>query len=186
MNLDERIQQVIEQTHVEWPELQVVRPPFEPGDQVKVRVTHISHNGAYVVTVDGEWKGRIHIGEIADAYIEDIADWFEAGEELEAKVVRIHRDGKMEFSTKHLRLTPKGGDREMREMVEKEMERIREKLESVVGVLSPESQERLERLIKQHGLFHFGFGLAKALETFKPDLSYYLVNEIERKMRDGL
>ena len=69
----------------------------------------------------------------------------------------------------------------------KDIRNIMVELSNTCGILSPESEERVLEMINKHGIFLFTKSMMKAMESFKPDLSYYLVNEIEKNLSgDGL
>ena len=69
----------------------------------------------------------------------------------------------------------------------KDVRNIMIELSNTCGILSSESEKRILDLIDQHGVFLFTKSMMKALDSFKPDLSYYLVNEIEKQFSgDGL
>ena len=239
-SFDERIEEELKKADDLWPELKgALKPPYREGDIVKVRITNIVDFGAFCVTVDQfEYNGLIHIGKIANGFIENIEDFVRVGDELDAKVVQIRHNNEkkfyqIEFSLLHLNLTPRistpfaqlsslkkqleeqissdelGESKEEKKpysmviQVErksksetdsspyrqypKDVRNIMIELSNICGILSPESEKRVLEMIDKHGVFLFTKSMMKAMESFKPDLSYYLLNEIEKNFSgDGL
>lgn len=205
-SLDERIAEFNEQTSLVTS--QKVPPPYEVGDYVDVTITHIASYGAFVDLDDGEWSGLIHIKNIANQYIEDIHDFFQVGDRVEAKIIRIHKDFRIELSTLHLDLKSNNkftpipvsslhhlkenmsvGEQVYQDKNERsteEIQKIYNYLSQVVGILSPDSKEKVQKLVNEKGVFTFTIALVEALKVFEADLSYYLVKEIEMKLRDDL
>lgn len=205
-SLDERIEEFTQQTSlttdVNTP------PPYKVGDYIDATVTFIASYGAFVELEGGKYSGLIHIKNIANQYIEDIHDFLEVGLTINAKIIRIHKDFRIELSTLHLDLKkervnwseftlphlenikntlPVGQQIETTdEKPTEEIQKIYNYLSKVVGILSPESKEKVQRLVNEKGVFAFTMGLVEALKVFEADLSYYLVKEIEKQMRDDL
>ena len=88
------------------PELRPERPPYKRDEEIGVKIDSITHFGAFVKTTDGyEYKGLIHISEIADWRVDDVNEYFEVGQKLNVKVKRIDKKNRLEFTTRHLNLT---------------------------------------------------------------------------------
>ncbi len=75
--------------------------PVEIGSVVEAPVTKILGYGALVSLPDGQ-SGLVHISEIADAYVRDVADWLRVGEVVKVKVVNINDRGRYELSLKQV------------------------------------------------------------------------------------
>ena len=70
---------------------------FEVGQKVAGKVTGITHFGAFVSLPENK-TGLIHISEISDSYIKDIATVLTVGQEVEVKLLTIAADGKISLS----------------------------------------------------------------------------------------
>lgn len=78
---------------------------YKYGDEVTVKIKNILDYGAFVETMDGNYReGLIHISEIKQGYVHDISLYFEYGDVVDAKVKRSLPNGKIEFTTKHQRI----------------------------------------------------------------------------------
>ena len=75
---------------------------MEPGSVVEGKVTRITNFGAFVELEDGRF-GLIHISEVADEYVNDVSDFLEEGQTVQAKVVSIDANGKVALSIKKLK-----------------------------------------------------------------------------------
>ncbi|SFX46163.1 S1 RNA binding domain-containing protein [Thermoactinomyces sp. DSM 45891] len=207
-SLDERIEEFTQQTSLATDLAKP--PPYNVGDYIDATITFIASYGAFVELEGGKYSGLIHIKNIANQYIEDIHDFLEVGMTINAKIIRIHSDFRIELSTLHLNLkkTPqvnenrfylspleklKNGLPTGDDIIEsssakppEEIQRIFNYLSKVVGILSPESKEKVQSLVNEKGVFAFTMSLVEALKVFEADLSLYLVKEIEKQMRDDL
>lgn len=67
-----------------------------------------------------------------------------------------------------------------------ESQAIKGYLNSIVGALTPDAEEMMVRLIKEHGLFKFTVALMKARESFRPDLGVHFMKEIDLNIGEGL
>lgn len=73
---------------------------YKIGDIVKCTVTGFKDYGIFV-KIDSYYDGLIHISEISEAFVRNVADYSELGEEIFAKIIEIDEE------TKHIKLTIK-------------------------------------------------------------------------------
>ena len=73
---------------------------FKIGDTVKCIVTGFKEYGIFFFFFD-EYNGLIHISEISNGFVHNVADYAEIGEEIYAKVIEVNE------ITKHLKLSIK-------------------------------------------------------------------------------
>ncbi len=71
----------------------------EVGSIVEGKVTGITKFGAFVELPDGK-SGMVHISEVADVFVNDIADFLQQGQEVKVKVIQSGEDGKISLSIK--------------------------------------------------------------------------------------
>jgi len=72
---------------------------FAAGSIVQGTVTGITKFGAFV-ELPGGVTGLIHISEVADAYVNDVKDYLNEGDQVNVKVVSIDDNGKIALSIK--------------------------------------------------------------------------------------
>src|SRR5699024_4650152 len=72
---------------------------FEVGSKQQGKVTRITNYGAFVELEKGP-TGLVHISEVADNYVKDINYHLKVGDEVEVKVMYVHKDGKIVLSIK--------------------------------------------------------------------------------------
>lgn len=81
---------------------------IKEGKIVVGEITGITEYGIFV-KVDSEYTGMIHISEISDNYIEDIAKLYVLGETLETRIIEVDHEKKQlkltikEFNKKNKR-----------------------------------------------------------------------------------
>lgn len=75
---------------------------IELGSVVEGKVTRITNFGAFVELEEGE-SGLIHISEVADEYVNDIGEFLQEGQTVQAKVVNLDNNGKIALSIKKLK-----------------------------------------------------------------------------------
>ena len=75
------------------------------------RVTGIKPFGAFVALPEGK-VGMVHISEVSNAYVQDIAAVLHEGETVKVKVINISPEGKIGLSIKQLRPPPERPARE--------------------------------------------------------------------------
>jgi S1 RNA binding domain protein len=110
--------------------------PVAPGDVVEGKVVKLMKFGVIVELPEGQ-QGLVHISEIADAYVRDVADYFEEGNEAKVKVIGSDDRGRLQLSVKQ------AGVREPIRPVEPPMRR------SLDQARGPESfEERLSAFMK--------------------------------------
>ncbi|NLC73090.1 MAG: S1 RNA-binding domain-containing protein [Ruminococcaceae bacterium] len=72
---------------------------LEIGSIIEGKITGITKFGAFVTFADGR-SGLVHISEIANTYVEDVASHVQVGQEVKVKVLAISDDGKINISIK--------------------------------------------------------------------------------------
>jgi S1 RNA binding domain protein len=73
--------------------------PVAPGDVVEGKVVKVVKFGVIVEVPEGK-QGLVHISEIADAYVRDVADYFEEGDAAKVKVLGTDERGRLQLSVK--------------------------------------------------------------------------------------
>ena len=71
----------------------------EAGGLVEGTVVRLAHYGAFVQLPDGQ-LGLVHISEIADAYVSNIADHLSVGDRVTVRVLRVDDEGRYQLSVK--------------------------------------------------------------------------------------
>lgn len=72
---------------------------IEVGTKLEGKVTGITHFGAFV-ELSGGVTGLVHISEIADNYVKDVADHLKLDDKVVVKVINVDKDGKIGLSIK--------------------------------------------------------------------------------------
>ncbi|MGD8238874.1 MAG: S1 RNA-binding domain-containing protein [Armatimonadota bacterium] len=72
---------------------------LEAGSIAEGTVTKLTHYGIFVSLPDNE-SGLVHISEIAEAFVRDVADYFQVGDSVKVKVLNIDDRGRYELSAK--------------------------------------------------------------------------------------
>lgn len=105
MNLDEKAEKIIFSEKEAWNERQRdVIAKYKVGSKVSGKITAVTDFGVFISFGDN-LEGLIHISELAWQRIEDPADLFKVGQELEAEIINI--DGsKIFLSAKKLARDP--------------------------------------------------------------------------------
>ena len=62
--------------------------PIIKGDSVKGKVTGVEKYGIFLLMEDG-YTGLIHISEISDKFVRNVADYVQVNDEIYAKVIEI-------------------------------------------------------------------------------------------------
>ena len=75
---------------------------IELGSVVEGKVTRITNFGAFVELKGGK-SGLVHISEVADKYVDDISEFLEEGQTVQARVVNIDANGKIALSLKKMK-----------------------------------------------------------------------------------
>ena len=105
---------------------------IEIGATVNGTVARIENYGAFLQLEDGR-MGLVHISEIDRNYVRDVRDHLREGDTVEAKVVAIKDDGKIDLSIKALQDPPpprgprRGSDPEFEQMLKKFMRQSEER-----------------------------------------------------------
>lgn len=74
---------------------------IEEGSIVDGKVTTITNFGAFLDLGDGK-SGMVHISEVANTYVKEIAEYLSVGDAVKAKVLTVSPDGKISLSIKKL------------------------------------------------------------------------------------
>lgn len=76
---------------------------YKEGQTIRGKVTGIQPYGAFV-SIDPFYQGLIHISEITDAYVKDVADFVQISDTVHVKILSIDEDQKkMSLSLKALK-----------------------------------------------------------------------------------
>ncbi|MFQ6132086.1 MAG: S1 RNA-binding domain-containing protein [Armatimonadota bacterium] len=75
--------------------------PLEVGSIVSGSVTRLLEHGALVALPEGK-SGLVHISEITDAFVHDVADYLRVGDSVTVKVININDRGRYELSAKQV------------------------------------------------------------------------------------
>ncbi|RXK17209.1 S1 domain-containing RNA-binding protein [Macrococcus sp. DPC7161] len=114
---------------------------IEVGSKLKGKVTGIKNFGAFVELPNGK-SGLVHISEVADSYVENVAEHLNIGDEVDVKVLTIGDDGKISLSIKKAKDRPK---RPVAPKVEKKPEDFEKQLSNFLK----DSEERLTSIKRQ-------------------------------------
>jgi S1 RNA binding domain protein len=105
---------------------------IEVGATITATVMRIENYGAFLQLEDGR-MGLVHISEIDRNYVKDVREHLREGDSVEAKVVAIKDDGKIDLSIKALqdpappRPSRRGSDPEFEQMLKKFMRQSEER-----------------------------------------------------------
>ena len=72
---------------------------LEIGTVVEGKVTSIAKFGAFVLLPGGK-SGLVHISEIANAFVSDINEFVQVGQNVKVRILSISDDGKINLSIK--------------------------------------------------------------------------------------
>lgn len=72
---------------------------LDVGAIVAGKVTHIKDFGAFVA-LDGGKSGLVHVSEIANAYVQNVKDYLQEGQEVTVRVIGIDASGRIRLSIK--------------------------------------------------------------------------------------
>ena len=75
------------------------------GNILDGKVAKITNYGAFV-DLDGGGTGMIHISEVANAYVKDINEHLQVGQEVKVKVIGINPENKVSLSIKAIQDPP--------------------------------------------------------------------------------
>jgi S1 RNA binding domain protein len=105
---------------------------IEVGATITATVVRIENYGAFLQLEDGR-MGLVHISEIDRNYVKDVREHLREGDSVEAKVVAIKDDGKIDLSIKALqdpappRQSRRGSDPGFEQMLKKFMRQSEER-----------------------------------------------------------
>jgi S1 RNA binding domain protein len=105
---------------------------IEVGATITGTVARIENYGAFLQLEDGR-MGLVHISEIDRNYVKDVREHLREGDSVEAKVVAIKDDGKIDLSIKALqdpappRASRRGSDPGFEQMLKKFMRQSEER-----------------------------------------------------------
>jgi S1 RNA binding domain protein len=104
---------------------------IEVGAVIKGTVARIENYGAFLQLEDGR-MGLVHISEIDRNYVKDVREHLREGDTVEAKVVAIKDDGKIDLSIKSLQdpappRPRRGSDPQFEQMLKKFMRQSEER-----------------------------------------------------------
>ncbi len=74
---------------------------LEVGEIVKGKVSGLTKFGAFV-NLEKEKVGLVHISEVSNRFVKDIADFLEKGQEVTVKIIGIDPAGKISLSLKQV------------------------------------------------------------------------------------
>jgi S1 RNA binding domain protein len=105
---------------------------IEVGAVIDGTVARITPYGAFLQLEDGR-LGLVHISEVDRNYVKDVHDHLREGDIVQAKVVAIKEDGKIDLSIKALQdpappRARRGSDPEFEQMLKKFMRQSEERL----------------------------------------------------------
>ncbi len=83
---------------------------LEIGAVLEGKVTGITKFGAFVALPEGK-SGLVHISEIANSYVSDVAEHVQMGQAVKVKVINISGDGKINLSIKKAEAPEPGRER---------------------------------------------------------------------------
>lgn len=72
---------------------------LEAGSIVEGKIVSVTKFGAFVEFDEGK-TGMVHISEISNTYVTDIAEHVKVGQEVKVKILSIGEDGKISLSMK--------------------------------------------------------------------------------------
>ncbi len=72
---------------------------LQVGEIVEGKVTGVKKFGAFVLMENGS-TGMVHISEVSNSYIQELADVLSEGQQVKVKVVNVAPDGKIALSMK--------------------------------------------------------------------------------------
>ena len=93
--------------------IEAMTEDVEVGKEYAGKVVSLRDFGAFVEILPGQ-DGLLHVSEISDEYVSDVADVLKIGDEIKVKVVEVDDSGKVRLSMRAnpgKRPTSRGGDR---------------------------------------------------------------------------
>lgn len=84
------------------------KPPYKFGDEVEAEVLNIVGFGAFLEITDGYgYRGLLHVSEIRDMFIDNIANYIKVGEIIKVKIKLAQDESKIQFSTRSYKVIQK-------------------------------------------------------------------------------
>lgn len=83
---------------------------LEVGSIMEGKITGITKFGAFVALPEGK-SGLVHISEVANTYVSDVAEHVQVGQQVKVKVLNVSEDGKINLSIKRAEPAPKSAER---------------------------------------------------------------------------
>lgn len=72
---------------------------WQVGDILEGKVSGITKFGAFVVLPDGK-SGLVHISEVANAFVSDVSEHVQVGQQVKVKLLSVTPEGKINLSIK--------------------------------------------------------------------------------------
>lgn len=244
-NLDESIAKETGDSLLSTPTLRPTVPPYKPNQVVPIRVTSVRPTYLLAVTEDGyEYEGLLHVSKIKlNKYVDRIEDYFEVGDQREAKILNVDNDGRIKFSTIGMKVPLKSeeettqqnpsintlGTNEKLQMYQKQFEETNAQLNTpimdkqeenavqviaqtpalsdyadsssradaeykdliqfingIVGAMSPKAKDQMGKVVSRYGAVKFTMKMMEVAQGFETDPGLLFVNEVEKKIGDGL
>jgi len=186
---------------------------YQEGQLVEVEIVNVKDFGAFTTTTDkNRVKGLIHKSETANEFVDNVKDYFEEGDVLEARIIGWDpEERQMSLSTKEFnlekkpvnnhknnrllkfkrKLEQKENSTEQRsqkkiskpiKINEEEFNQIVKYLNGKIGVLTPKAKEKIASIIDKYGVFHFTRSLEKTLDDFEIDFGVILSEQIKKDL----
>ncbi len=115
---------------------------LEIGSVVEGKVTSIAKFGAFVLLPEGK-SGLVHISEIANAYVSDVSEFVQVGQNVKVRVLNISEDGKVNLSIKRAEeAAQNAAARTPRAPQRPAGERARENAAPKMGEVAPRSENQ--------------------------------------------
>ena len=115
---------------------------LEIGSVVEGKVTSIAKFGAFVLLPEGK-SGLVHISEIANAFVSDVAEFVQVGQSVKVRVLNISEEGKINLSIKRAEeQSAPAPARAPRPMRRTENDRPRENDVPRMGEVAPRSENQ--------------------------------------------
>lgn len=92
---------VLEKVHEVVKEIETLTREFKVGDVVEGEVVRLLDFGA-IVDLGGGQDGMVHVSELKNGYVKNVADVVQVGSFVRARVIRVDPDGKIGLSLKQL------------------------------------------------------------------------------------
>ena len=91
--------------------IEALTAEVEVGRVYEGKVTRLADFGAFVSILPGK-DGLVHISQITDERVKDVADYLKLGDVVRAKVLEVDRQGRVRLSIKEAKRDEQGGSEE--------------------------------------------------------------------------